>query len=45
MEKVIVVENLTKAFGRFKAVDQISFEVEKGEIFGFLGANLSLIHI
>lgn len=39
MEKVIVVENLTKAFGRFKAVDQISFEVEKGEIFGFLGAN------
>lgn len=39
MEKVIVVKNLTKAFGRFKAVDQISFEVEKGEIFGFLGAN------
>jgi ABC-2 type transport system ATP-binding protein len=39
MEKVIVVENLTKAFGRFKAVNQISFEVEKGEIFGFLGAN------
>lgn len=39
MEKVIVVENLTKAFDRFKAVDQISFEVEKGEIFGFLGAN------
>lgn len=39
MEKVIIVENLTKAFGHFKAVDQISFEVEKGEIFGFLGAN------
>lgn len=39
MEKVIEVQNLTKAFGRFKAVDQISFEVEKGEIFGFLGAN------
>ncbi len=39
MEKVIVVKNLTKVFGRFKAVDQISFEVEKGEIFGFLGAN------
>jgi len=39
MKKVIEVENLTKAFGRFKAVDQISFEVEKGEIFGFLGAN------
>jgi ABC-2 type transport system ATP-binding protein len=39
MEKVIVTENLTKKFGRFKAVDHISFEVEKGEIFGFLGAN------
>lgn len=39
MEKVIVAEDLTKIFGHFKAVDQISFEVEKGEIFGFLGAN------
>jgi len=39
MENVIEVENLTKAFGRFKAVDQISFMVKKGEIFGFLGAN------
>lgn len=39
MEKVIIVEQLTKAFGRFRAVDHISFEVEKGEIFGFLGAN------
>lgn len=39
MEKVIVAEELTKTFGRFKAVDHISFEVEKGEIFGFLGAN------
>ena len=39
MDKVIVVENLTKKFGNFTAVDHISFEVERGEIFGFLGAN------
>ncbi len=32
-------ENLTKTFGDFTAVDHISFEVKKGEIFGFLGAN------
>jgi ABC-2 type transport system ATP-binding protein len=38
-EKTIVVNELTKTFGRFKAVDAISFEVEKGEIFGFLGPN------
>jgi ABC-2 type transport system ATP-binding protein len=37
--KVIQTENLTKKFGTFTAVDAISFEVEKGEIFGFLGAN------
>lgn len=37
--KVIIAENLTKRFGNFTAVDQISFEVEEGEIFGFLGAN------
>ena len=37
--KVIIAENLTKKFGHFKAVDNISFEVERGEIFGFLGAN------
>lgn len=35
----IKAENLTKVFGSFTAVDHISFEVEKGEIFGFLGAN------
>jgi len=35
----IIVENLSKQFGHFKAVDQISFEVAQGEIFGFLGAN------
>lgn len=38
-EKVITVENLTKKFGDFTAVDSISFHVNKGEIFGFLGAN------
>lgn len=38
-EKVIEVEQLSKTFGSFKAVDQISFDVKKGEIFGFLGAN------
>ena len=35
----IVASQLTKIFGEFKAVDEISFHVEKGEIFGFLGAN------
>lgn len=39
MENVIKVSQLTKQFGHFKAVDHISFEVRKGEIFGFLGAN------
>ena len=37
--RVIEVENLTKRFGSFTAVDNISFSVERGEIFGFLGAN------
>ena len=39
MNTSIKAENLTKTFGKFTAVDHISFEVEKGEIFGFLGAN------
>jgi len=38
-EKVITAEGLTKRFGDFVAVDHISFEVSKSEIFGFLGAN------
>ena len=36
---IISVHNLTKIFGEFTAVNNISFEVAKGEIFGFLGAN------
>ena len=39
IEKVITAKNLTKRFGDFIAVDQINFDVNKGEIFGFLGAN------
>ncbi|MDR0613919.1 MAG: ABC transporter ATP-binding protein [Dysgonamonadaceae bacterium] len=37
--KAITVENITKRFGGFTAVDGISFGIERGEIFGFLGAN------
>lgn len=39
MQSVIEVRSLTKKFGSFTAVDAISFEVARGEIFGFLGAN------
>ncbi len=39
VENVIEVNHLVKAFGTFRAVDDISFNVRKGEIFGFLGAN------
>jgi ABC-2 type transport system ATP-binding protein len=38
-EPSVVVENLTKRFGKFVAVDNISFEAHPGEIFGFLGPN------
>ncbi|HET9745547.1 MAG TPA: ABC transporter ATP-binding protein [Chitinophagaceae bacterium] len=38
-DKVITANNLTKKFGDFTAVDHISFDVHRGEIFGFLGAN------
>ncbi|MDY0083011.1 MAG: ABC transporter ATP-binding protein [Ignavibacteriaceae bacterium] len=37
--KAIEVNNLTKKFGDFTAVDSINFDVKQGEIFGFLGAN------
>lgn len=39
MNPIIEVENLTRVFGNFVAVDHITFEVGEGEIFGFLGAN------
>jgi ABC-2 type transport system ATP-binding protein len=38
-DTVIKAENLTKRFGNFTAVNEVSFHVDKGEIFGFLGAN------
>ena len=39
MEKVIEIENLTKSYGKFKAIDDLSIYVEKGKIFGLLGPN------
>lgn len=39
MKDIIVVNELTKKFGNFTAVDHICFKVRQGEIFGFLGAN------
>lgn len=36
---ILVVKNLKKSFGKFKVVDNISFTVKKGDIFGFLGPN------
>jgi ABC-2 type transport system ATP-binding protein len=39
MQVVIQTNQLTRKFGDFTAVDHITFEVGKGEIFGFLGAN------
>jgi len=38
-DHTIVVRDLTKVFGKFTAVDHVTFDVRKGEIFGFLGAN------
>lgn len=38
-DQIIITKNLTKRFGAFTAVDHISFDVKRGEIFGFLGAN------
>jgi len=39
MAAAVVLDHLSKVFGTFRAVDNITFEVEEGEIFGFLGAN------
>jgi ABC-2 type transport system ATP-binding protein len=41
-EAVITVKNLVKKFGNFVANDDLTFEVYKGEIFGFLGANTAI---
>ena len=38
-DDAIVVERLSKRFGEFTAVDEISFNVARGEVFGFLGPN------
>lgn len=38
-DNIIEIKGLTKRFGTFTAVDNISFDVRKGEVFGFLGAN------
>ena len=39
MEKIIEINNLNKSFGDLKAVDDLSFSVEKSELFAFLGVN------
>ena len=39
MEDVIRTLNLTRHFGKVKAVDDISIHIKKGEIYGFLGLN------
>ena len=38
-DNIVIVKNLTKKYGDKKVVDGISFNVEKGEIFGILGPN------
>ncbi len=39
MESIVVAQDLTRRFGRVTAVDRVSFQVERGEVFGFLGPN------
>ena len=39
VDNAVVVSNLTKCFGKLVAVDHVSFQVKKGELFGFLGPN------
>lgn len=39
MEKIVEINNITKEFGDFKALDNVSFTVNKGEILGFIGPN------
>jgi ABC-2 type transport system ATP-binding protein len=37
--RVVAIDNLTKDFGKFRAVDHVTLDIDEGEIFGFLGAN------
>ncbi|MDR1017852.1 MAG: ABC transporter ATP-binding protein [Lachnospiraceae bacterium] len=37
--KVVEIKDLSKSFGKFKALDKVSFSIDEGEIFGFLGPN------
>ncbi|MFZ9719411.1 MAG: ATP-binding cassette domain-containing protein, partial [Chitinophagaceae bacterium] len=39
METILRVTNLSKQFGHFNAVTDLSFSVEKGDVYGFLGQN------
>jgi len=39
MEKLLVVDNVSKTYGDYKALNSVSLEVEKGSIFGLLGPN------
>ena len=39
LSKILEIESLQKSFGSFKAVDNISLHVNKGDIYGFLGPN------
>ena len=39
MNTIIKIDNLTKTYGSLKAVDDLSFEIRKGELFAFLGVN------
>ena len=39
------INNLTKIYGTKKAVDDLTLHIQPGEIYGFIGHNLSLIHI
>ena len=39
MDEIIIVNKLTKKYGDFKAISDISFKIRKGEIFGLIGPN------